>query len=405
MTNSNAVQNPAFAAFLVRSGWLEKEPFVLADVGVGGGIHECWNVFGDALHVWGFDPLEGEVEILNRENHGGRHHYTAAKVGSSDFKRVEQLNENGVSLRNDHCWDRLATMRALRLLDAFGMERYDRSGLCKISDLTVSLDDFFLDQHRPPPNFVKIDTDGFDIEVLHGSRRLLDDGRLLGLSVESQFVGNIGPTANVFSNIDTLLRNHGFTLFDLDPIRYSRGNLPMPFTAPAPVQSHGGQLIWGEALYFRDFTHADYEAMWGISPSDNDIIKLCCLFDIFALPDCAADLLVKYRDRFLPDFVNQCLDRLTPTLNGRKVSYSEYISAFEAYVQSGYDEKLFEVPLLTARQVTSSEWHSVQESLRLRDEIIASLKGIVSVHEETIKRMQEREAERMRQEMKAKGLL
>lgn len=405
MTNSRSIPNPLFAQFLVGGGRFAKNPFILADVGVGGGIHECWKVFGDDLRVWGFDPLEGEVDLLNRENHGGRHVYIASKVGSPTFTRAEQLNENGVSILNDHCWDRLATMKAIGLLNAFGMERYDRSGLCKISDRTVSLDEFFLDQGREPPNFIKIDTDGFDIEVLHGSSRLLKDGRLLGLSVESQFVGNIGPTANVFSNIDSLVRSHGFTLFDLDPVRYSRGNLPAPFTAPAPVQSHSGQLIWGEALYFRDFTHPDYEAMWGISPGSDEILKLCCLFDISALSDCAADLLVKYSDRFEPGFTGRCLDMLTPPLNGKKVSHSEYMSAFEDYVRSGYDERLFNVAPVATRQVSSSEWQTLQESLRLRDEIIASLKGIVSAHEETIKRMQEREAERLRQELKAKGVL
>jgi hypothetical protein len=51
---------------------------------------------------------------------------------------------------------------------------------------------------------------------------------------------------------------------------------------------------------------------------------------MFGFPDCAAEVLLKYRDR-LRDMVNvdACLDLLTPPLRGERLSYRQYNQKFE----------------------------------------------------------------------------
>ena len=57
-------------------------------------------------------------------------------------------------------------------------------------------------------------------------------------------------------------------------------------------------MSWGETLYFRDLGDPRYEAMWGFEPSYVDLCKLMCLFEILGLPDCAAELVLKYGESF-----------------------------------------------------------------------------------------------------------
>ncbi|CAA6606263.1 conserved hypothetical protein [Rhodospirillaceae bacterium LM-1] len=403
MTNANTIPEPMLTRHLVANGYFSTAPFALADVGVSGGIHACWQAFDKDIVVWGFDPLEGEIERLRASNPEKNHIYTAARVGCMSW------NPDGrqtviITDKNDHCYDRLASSWAADILNASSIDRYDQSGRCEMVEHFIELDGFFLDDRGAAPNFIKTDTDQFDIDVLTGSKRLMQDKRVLGFSVECYFVGNIGPRANVFSNIDVLLRQMGFSLFDLEPIRYARKSLPAPFLAPMPCQSAVGQVTWAEAVYFRDLAHPDYERMWGIVPDNEEILKLACLFEIYGLADCAADLLAKYTDRFDAGFVGECLDILTPPLAGKSIRHRDYLAAFEAYVSAGYDASLFPAnftqPGLLRQQV-----QDLKESLHLKDEIISSLQGILAVYEERIERMQKRDAERLRAELFEQGLL
>jgi hypothetical protein len=59
------------------------------------------------------------------------------------------------------------------------------------------------------------------------------------------------------------------------------------------------------------------------------LIKLACVYELIGLPDCAAEVLNRFRLR-LDAFgdTEALLDALTPQLLGEKVTYRQYISKF-----------------------------------------------------------------------------
>ena len=130
-----------------------------------------------------------------------------------------------------------------------------------------------------------------------GADEILRSGGVLGLAVEAQFHGAVSRDANLFSNMDLYLRDRGFSLFDLEVARYSRSALPAAFTYEIPAQTVTGQVSLAEAFYFRDLGDPRYEARWGFEPSSVDLRKLMCLFEIFGVPDCSAELVLKYGER------------------------------------------------------------------------------------------------------------
>jgi len=67
------------------------------------------------------------------------------------------------------------------------------------------------------------------------------------------------------------------------------------------------------------------------------VIKLACLFEMFGLADCAAELLLKYRAEVGGALdLDACLNLLTPPVDGRQTSYREYTARFEADPASFY---------------------------------------------------------------------
>jgi hypothetical protein len=164
---------------------------------------------------------------------------------------------------------------------------------------------------------------------------------VLGLSVEVQLHGADYPHSNVFSNIDKFLRHAGFSLFDLDIYRYSRGALPARFQYDIPAQTVSGQVQWGEAIYFRDLADPDYDAMHQFQEDEQKVLKLCCLFEIFGLPDCAAELLLKVgREGKYKLPAPLLLDALTPKLGRKQETYQEYVARFDRDPTAFYPSRL-----------------------------------------------------------------
>jgi len=160
---------------------------------------------------------------------------------------------------------------------------------------------------------------------------MLRDGGVLGLAVEAQFHGLVNRDANLLSNVDLYLRDLGFGLFDLEVYRYSRSALPAAFALDLPAQTVTGQVSWGEALYFRDLGDPRYESMWEFRPSAVDVFKLMCLFEIFGLPDCAAELILEHEQLLGGERTRtELLDILAAQQAGAGTTYAELQHRFDA---------------------------------------------------------------------------
>jgi hypothetical protein len=310
----------------------------LIDVGASGGINAEWQVFGDRLRAVAFEPLVAEAERLQQRAQGSKLRYVAAFVTCPDVDVVfpPEIRHDPFMPGTNHPFARVSAVRALQLMRMNYVEQvFNTGGPAQYSDRRVILDEYFTSTERESIDFIKIDTDGHDFPVILGAEGLLQAGGVLGLSVETWFGGASHDYANTFSNIDRFLRARGFSLFDLDVYRYSRAALPAPFQYDIPAQTVTGQVMWGEAVYFRDLAMDGYEQTRSYTATRERIVKLACLFDLFGLPDCAAELLIKHRD-VVGESVPALLNDLARAEAGRDIPYAEFIGAFEADPQQLY---------------------------------------------------------------------
>ena len=320
--------------------WGESDLFLI-DVGASGGIGWEWQPFGDRLRAVGFEPLVAEAERLQRLAEGSKVRYEAAFVTCNDFDRLlpPAIREDRVRSKSNDAFARVSAVRALELLQMNYVEQVFNAGApAQYADRRIVLDEYIPPSERESVDFIKVDTDGHDFQVLLGAEALIRDGGVLGFSVEAQFHGASHDYANTFSNIDRFLRDCGFSLFDLDVYRYSRAALPAPFVYDIPAQTLTGQVSWGEAVYFRDLALDGYERTWPYTVTRERIVKLACLFDLFGLPDCAAELLIKHRD-VVGDCAVPLLNDLAQAAASSTLSYDEFIGQFEADPQRMYPSR------------------------------------------------------------------
>lgn len=319
-------------AHLVERGIFNNEPFSLVDVGASGGIEQHWRVFGGSLEAVGFDPLVDEVARLNSIEERPSVRYVASKVGCHQGAR-----EGGDTFNNES-YSRSSTVRAWELLRCNYTNTYfDQTHQGTVANDLVELDQFF--PERPAKvDFIKVDTDCHDLEVLMGSRELLAGAGPLGLAVETLLIGPSCAQFNLYSHVDAYLRKFGFSVFAIDPKLHSRAALPKLFRWHQPADTHEGPARWADTLFFRDVCLSGYEEQFGLALTPFQLLKLCCAYEIYGLEDCAAEVLLCFRDRFQGLVETEhCLDLLTPPLpDGRMVSYREYITFFEKNIEAFY---------------------------------------------------------------------
>jgi FkbM family methyltransferase len=321
---------------LVDGGAFRQDPVFLVDVGASGGIDAYWSAFEDQLVGVGFDPLLTEVDHLNRTTPNPRVTYVPAWVTSHRARSSRVIEPSETP--NTQFFQRTSAVRAAEIAELDYMQEFNNRGAeVRYAEHHVVLDEYFDAEARTSIDFIKVDTDGHDYDVLLGCDAILSSGRVLGLAVEAQFHGFVSADANLFSNVDLYLRTKGFGLFDLEINRYSRAALPARFVLSVPAQTTTGQVSWGEAIYFRDLADPDYEQTWNFHPSMEDVLKLACLFEIFGMPDCSAELVIKYGDEIVADYDRTAiLDVLASEQEGRDIGYEDLLREFSDQARVGW---------------------------------------------------------------------
>jgi hypothetical protein len=338
----NVNYSPRMLPLVVERRLLAGDPFMLIDVGCGLGIDPLWRLFGDDLQAHGFEPREAECDRLRRQEANPNVHYHAAMVG---FPPAHPFHQAGAAtpspapayfshrdqLHRSSTYAAILRQRARQpaapLSPVAATEQWRTQPL---SPLTVAIDDFAAERGIASVDFVKIDTDGRDLEAATTCAGLVRDAGILGFMIECFFNGSQDPTEASFHNVDGFMRRQGFLLYGISAYRYSRAALPAPFLYPAFYQTVAGQPRWGDMIYLRDGASRDYRAVWGGELSETKLLKLACLYELFQVPDCAAELILVHRDRLRP-LIDPAilLDRLTPPVDGVQRSYTEYVKLFE----------------------------------------------------------------------------
>lgn len=346
----------ALVHYLLRSG-APLPPLTLLDIGCSGGIHPRWRAWGASLSAIGVDVIEAEIERLATEETEGVE-YVCARIGqvgerpssrvdtrsdyalhrSQPFVTAMKLGDEARVPYREHLRRAAALPSDKRPLEAnysnvdtkdddpfyrYYADRFSGRHASTTTDRILALDDLAQEYVGDGPvDVIKIDVDGWELDVLRGAERTLTN-RVLAVEIEVQFTGRRGPEASVFSNVDAVLRSAGLSLVDLQPVRYSRAALPQPFVYELPAQTVRGPIVWADALYLRDILCDVPDG------SVSDARKLACIADMYGFSDWAAELVLAFPGMFAPASDMAVLNHLASTSSGTDTSYEALLNAFE----------------------------------------------------------------------------
>jgi len=243
---------------------------MVIDVGVQGGVSPRWRHLPDCVEVHGFDALEEAVAPLRAEGKA-KHHYYATALGNEDGERelfiAPESTATSFYPTGSSPYDTSATVR-----------RGSNSRRVPVR----RLDSLMAEGTIPRADFIKIDCEGFEPEILKGAEALLGSG-VLAIEVETNFdVSAILPETHFWAVYKQLLP-HGFLLYDLAFDRVQRASfankarslgIKYPRTVAQPASFN--------VLFYRDTP----------SVGAAETLKRAILLELYGMADIAYDVLM-----------------------------------------------------------------------------------------------------------------
>ena len=215
----------------------------------------------------GFEPDEKAHELLSRNPPPGHIYYKMAVAGREETRTLYVTREPA-------CSSLLKPNASFfgRFTDCAQQVEVVEQRMVQ----TVSLNNFLPGGGVASVDFLELDTQGTELEILKGADRFLATS-VVGLQIEVEF-SPIYEGQPLFSAVDEYLRGFGFMLFDISRSRYRR-------SAMARDLATRGQLLWGDAVYLRDYP-------WFSGDSAKErVLKLCVIAGLLGFHDYALEAL------------------------------------------------------------------------------------------------------------------
>jgi FkbM family methyltransferase len=206
---------------------LAQRSFVVADVGAAYGTDPRWCSIEPYTRFVTFEPDSRSQDDISNT------HTVNFATGLSDYQGEKSLYLTQLPAAS--------SLYPLNINELKSFANYEWHEI--VGEATIALDT--LDRclaERPElkPDFLKVDVEGSDLDVLKGGIEVLSQN-VLGVQVEVSFIErHVG--APFFSDVDSFLREQGFALFILAREHWLRQNRVWG------CNSHP-QLIWADAVY------------------------------------------------------------------------------------------------------------------------------------------------------------
>jgi len=217
--------------------WLTKADIKIVDIGARGDSLPELDLIAGACHLYACEPDTVEAfkitPLLNSKWHQASVFFDALYSVESEML-LNITRRNGLS-------------SLLRPNKDVVTRYYPDDNIYSITDTlkvkTIRLDTAASKYGFMDAGFIKIDTQGTELDILKSGKSLLENS-VVGIHTEVEF-HEFYSGQSLFSEVDSFLRSLGFSLFDLEKRFLRRDSYDTTLYSRR-------QVVWGNALYLKE---------------------------------------------------------------------------------------------------------------------------------------------------------
>jgi FkbM family methyltransferase len=229
---------------------------VVLDVGARGrSLAKEWRGLANKVEFFGFDLSKDDCQKMQEEDKAIGLKSTYLPFALSDKMEtrafyVKKVPTGSSFYNNDlasHIFSHWRTLRGGEIADPA-----DRNAIVDtIAVDTIPLDELQRRECFHTIDFVKIDAEGAELEIVRGALNVLKDA--LAVQLEVDFIERYNPD-NLFLHIDAILNELNFSFFDLPRfLKTGRRESPVIFKEYHNFAGRmAGQVLGGDVVYLRD---------------------------------------------------------------------------------------------------------------------------------------------------------
>ncbi len=251
---------------------LEEMPLVVVDVGARGRLVEPWGSFAErfpkAITIIGFEPDPEECDRLNRTCEANARYLPYALW--EDDRTIPVHIAERASTSSVHPPN-------FTLLRDYQPKHWQPRQTVKTVEVAAKPLDALLDE-ATQPDFIKIDTQGAELQIIRGARTVLREA-CFGCTLET-WTAEVHAGQGLSFEIMAEMHGLGFRLGDLERVALWRRD-------DERLQADRGELIGMDLLYFRDL-----DAFAESQPAPR-LIKAALIADVWGFRAMALALLDK----------------------------------------------------------------------------------------------------------------
>lgn len=251
-----------------------KSDIKVVDIGARGGALSKFNKLSKFIHYFAFEPDFSEAEtLINKIELQSSWREITIIPNAIFMKKGESL----LYCTKDPGWSSFFKIDQVAAKKFFNGDDFEivENRLVPTIPLDHAADTYGFKNAC----FLKIDTQGSELEVLKSGEKLINDS-ILGIYIETEFQP-FYENQPLFADIDSYLRCKGFTLFDLDRALLRRSSYRKDFYSRK-------QVTWAHALYLKEPDQIL------LNTSDNNfqkVVRLLALAIVFEHYDFAMEIL------------------------------------------------------------------------------------------------------------------
>jgi FkbM family methyltransferase len=210
---------------------LENNQLIIVDIGASGGIDTRWKNLTSSFKCILFEPDPREYSIL-KENSGSNLIVLNSALSDSskkvEFHLCKKQEVSSIFPPNFDFLNKFPDPERFRV---------QKNIILNADTLNNQLEKIGINE----VDFIKIDTQGYELPILQGSFDYLDSA--IGMEIEVEFV-ELYKGQPLFDEVNGFVKSKGFSLVDLKRYYWKR-------KGTRNTTNKKGQLIFGDALYFK----------------------------------------------------------------------------------------------------------------------------------------------------------
>ena len=182
--------------------YLKKQLITYIDVGAADNINQRWKIISEFLDFIGFEPNKNEFEKISNKNFGKFKMYNFALGNKNEKKKINILKSEFASSFLTPNFQQLKNFTNSK---RFKIKKKLEINLKKLDELKLLKADF-----------IKIDTQGYNLEVLKGSKKTLK--KIIGVEIETEFF-RIYKNQKLFEDTKKFLEDEKFDFINFYNLR------------------------------------------------------------------------------------------------------------------------------------------------------------------------------------------